>query len=134
MVTFTEEIFNGRLHFLRSVYCEIVCMLFADCNLCFRSCNLYFLIGCVGRITSRLSLRGKYSNTEFFLVRIFQYSDQKKILILTLFTQCAFTKSEPDSFTVEEIGKVFVQCNTLLLYLGMHTQKNASVKRPFQKH
>ena len=42
-----------------------------------------------------LTLREKFLNTEFFLVRIFLYSvrmqentDQKKIRILTLFTQC----------------------------------------------
>ena len=34
-----------------------------------------------------LSLREKCPNTEFFLVRIFQWSDQKKLRIWTLFTQ-----------------------------------------------
>ena len=33
------------------------------------------------------SLCEKCPNTGFFLVRIFSYSDQKKLLILTLFTQ-----------------------------------------------
>ena len=32
------------------------------------------------------TLREKYQNTEFFLVRIFLYSDQKKLLIWILFT------------------------------------------------
>ena len=36
-----------------------------------------------------MSLREKCSNTEFFLVRTFPYSDQKKLRIWTLFTQCA---------------------------------------------
>ena len=34
------------------------------------------------------ALREKFPNTEFFLVRIFLYSDQKKLRIWTLFTQC----------------------------------------------
>ena len=34
------------------------------------------------------SLRGKCPNTEFFLVGIFPHSDQKKLRIWTLFTQC----------------------------------------------
>ena len=33
------------------------------------------------------SLREKCPNTEFFLVRIFPHSDQKKLRIWTLFTQ-----------------------------------------------
>ena len=37
---------------------------------------------------SKLTLREKCSNTEFFLVRIFLYSGQKNFLIWTLFTQC----------------------------------------------
>ena len=40
--------------------------------------NLYFIA----------TRREKCSNTEFFLVRIFLYSDQKKLRIWTLFTQC----------------------------------------------
>ena len=36
------------------------------------------------------ALREKCPNTEFFLLRIFLYSDQKKIRIWTLFTQCQF--------------------------------------------
>ena len=35
----------------------------------------------------RKSLREKCPNTEFFLVRIFLYSDQKRLRIWTLFTQ-----------------------------------------------
>ena len=37
----------------------------------------------------------KCPNTEFFLVRIFPHSDQKKLRIWTLFTQCLL--SELDS-------------------------------------
>ena len=36
---------------------------------------------------SVFSLREKCPNTEFFLVSIFPYLDQKKLLIWTLFTQ-----------------------------------------------
>ena len=46
-----------------------------------------------------LALREKCPNTEFFLLRIFLYSvrieeitDQKKLRIRTLFTQCKFRK------------------------------------------
>ena len=38
-------------------------------------------------IFQKLVLREKYPNTEFFLVRIFPHSDQKKLRIWTLFTQ-----------------------------------------------
>ena len=48
-----------------------------------------------------LTLREKCSNTEFFLVRIFLYSDriqkntdQKKLRLWTLFTQCKFKRNE----------------------------------------
>ena len=34
------------------------------------------------------TLREKCPTTEFFLVRIFPHSDQKKLPIWTLFTQC----------------------------------------------
>ena len=37
-------------------------------------------------------LREKCPNTEFFLVRIFLYSDQKKLRIWTLFAQCKVSK------------------------------------------
>ena len=36
----------------------------------------------------KITLREKYPNTEFFLVRIFWYLDQKKLCIWTLVTQC----------------------------------------------
>ena len=36
----------------------------------------------------KATLREKCPNTEFLLVRIFLYSDQKKLRIWTLFTQC----------------------------------------------
>ena len=39
-----------------------------------------------------LPLREKCPNTEFFLVRIFLYSDQKKLRIWTHFTQCSSLK------------------------------------------
>ena len=38
------------------------------------------------------SLREKCLNTEFYLVRIFLYSDQKKLRIWTHFTQCFIYK------------------------------------------
>ena len=48
-----------------------------------------------------LSLREKYLNTEFCLVRIFLYlvliqenTDQGKLGIWTLFTQCVFSKTK----------------------------------------
>ena len=48
-----------------------------------------------------LSLREKYLNAEFCLVRIFLYlvliqenTDQGKLGIWTLFTQCAFSKTK----------------------------------------
>ena len=36
----------------------------------------------------QFTLREKCPNTEFFLIGIFLYSDQKKLRIWTLFTQC----------------------------------------------
>ena len=36
----------------------------------------------------KLSLSEKCSNTDFFLIHIFPYSDQKKLRIWTIFTQC----------------------------------------------
>ena len=35
-----------------------------------------------------IKLREECPNTEFILVRIFLYSDQKKVRIWTFFTQC----------------------------------------------
>ena len=35
-----------------------------------------------------ITLRKKCPNTEFFLVRIFLYSDQKKLRIWIIFTEC----------------------------------------------
>ena len=43
------------------------------------------------------SLREKCPNMEFFLVRIFLYSDQEKLRIWTLFTQ-RFTETQPAGF------------------------------------
>ena len=40
--------------------------------------------------TFMFTLHEKCPNTEFFLIRIFLYSDQKKLHIWTLFTQCKF--------------------------------------------
>ena len=57
----------------------------------FHFLDIYFS----GEVCPELTLREKCPNTEFFLVRIFLYSigmqestDQKKLRIWTLFTQC----------------------------------------------
>ena len=42
-----------------------------------------------------MSLREKCPNTEFFLVRIRQNTDQKKLRIWTLFTQRVIVNTEP---------------------------------------
>ena len=47
---------------------------------------------CSFKYYQTLALRKKCPNTEFFLVRIFQHSDQKKLRIWTLFTQCNCTE------------------------------------------
>ena len=74
-----------------------------------------------------ISLREMYSSTEFFLVRIFLYSiriqentDQKKLRIWTLFTQCLSKKRiklllQAQKY-VENVGEVqfvnaYVNCN-----------------------
>ena len=48
-------------------------------------CIKNFLTLCL--VSTKWSLREKCPNTEFFLVRIFLYSGQKKLRIWTLFTQ-----------------------------------------------
>ena len=48
------------------------------------------LISAMQKICSmKMQLREKCPNTEFFLVRIQEKADQKKLRICTLFTQCA---------------------------------------------
>ena len=42
----------------------------------------------------KMQLREKCPNTEFFMVRIQEKADQKKLRIWTLFTQCAGQKLE----------------------------------------
>ena len=44
----------------------------------------------IGRFLRKFALHEKTPNTEFYLVRIFLHSDQKKLLIWTLFTLCCF--------------------------------------------
>ena len=59
-----------------------------------QECAAYFLFAVIFSQSQRprkknfLLLREKYQNTEFFLVLIFPYSDQKKLRIWTLFTWC----------------------------------------------
>ena len=55
---------------------------FIDYRLLIAKLNAY------GVDTNSLSLREKYPITELILVRIFPHSDQKKLRIWTLFTQC----------------------------------------------
>ena len=47
-----------------------------------------------------IPLREKYPNTEFFLVRIFLFSDEKKLRIWTLLTQCTFNVTVVSNKTV----------------------------------
>ena len=47
---------------------------------------------------------------KFFLVRIFQYSDQKKLLIWTLFTQCLYKHFKPVSTSSKDIQENIVYC------------------------
>ena len=44
----------------------------------------------IGRFLRKFALHEKTPNTEFYLVRIFLHSDQKKLLIWTLFRLCCF--------------------------------------------
>ena len=44
----------------------------------------------IGRFLRKFALHEKAPNTEFYLVRIFLHSDQKKLLTWTLFTLCCF--------------------------------------------
>ena len=107
--TFTEEILNGKLHFLCSEVClglwiksptpQLPSDFFRkphfspDKDLYFtkmpvRSRQLPDLTIDSKEFRAYLTLREKCPNTEFFLVRIFRHSDQKKLRIWTLFTQC----------------------------------------------
>ena len=54
------------------------------------SINLHICYNTIRSNTSfiKLALRKKRPNTEFFLVRIFLYSDQKTLRTWALFTQC----------------------------------------------
>ena len=50
-------------------------------------------------VSVRDTLSQKCPNTEFFLVRIFPYSDQKKLRIWTLFTQWYFLTNSANETT-----------------------------------
>ena len=54
---------------------------------------------------NKLALLENCPNTEFFLVRIFLYLDQKKLCIWTLFTQCNFYRKVEKSDQIDKIIK-----------------------------
>ena len=78
--------------------CSLVHLPFVQCYVAinhFRSCYYHGGSTCSNVLVKWLSLREKRPNTEFFLVRIFLYSDwiqentdKKKLRIWTIFTQC----------------------------------------------
>ena len=59
--------------------------------------NLVF-VASIFSYSGRIPLRGKCPNMEFFLVRMKENTDQKKLHILTLFTQCTLSTKENKNF------------------------------------
>ena len=59
--------------------------------------NLVF-VASIFSYSGRIPLRGKCPKMEFFLVRMKENTDQKKLHILTLFTQCTLSTKENKNF------------------------------------
>ena len=82
LVTFTEEVLNGKLHFLCSeasscwvkFFLAVILIVNVGPQYLFSNFQLHTLYQSQ-TIQTKLTLREKCPNTEFFLVHIFLYSD-----------------------------------------------------------
>ena len=90
--------------------------------------NLVF-VASIFSYSGRIPLRGKCPKMEFFLVRMKENTDQKKLHILTLFTQCTLSTKENKNFypvfLPRKTKNFYPVC--ILLFIDSYTKTSTTI-------